>query len=326
MNTLARLHLLAASALIGAAIAPAAAQTYPTKPVRAVLPFSAGSGPDAVMRQVGEILSRDWGQQVLIDNKPGGNAWIAAGEVKRAPADGYTLFAVDAPPMALQPHLYKQMPFDPARDFEPVAALYSTNFFIVVNANSPWKNVSDLLAAARTKNGQVTYGSWGAGSVAHVGTAMLEGATGVKMTHVPFKELPQVYTSVASGDIDWAFGTAASAGPMVRAKKVRFLAYAGARRLAGYSDVPTVAEAGGPADFELRTWVALFAPKGTPKPTIERIGTSVAKALAEPELRERFAGFGFEPWVASPADIGKVVETDTRRFAEIVKRASIALD
>ncbi|TMH01888.1 MAG: tripartite tricarboxylate transporter substrate binding protein, partial [Betaproteobacteria bacterium] len=155
---------------------------------------------------------------------------------------------------------------------------------------------------------------------------MLEGATGVKMRHVPFKELPMVYTSVAAGDIDWAFGTAATAGPMVRAKKVRFLAYAGPKRLAGYADIPTVAEAGGPAGFELRTWVALFGPRGTPKPTIERIGAGVAKALAEPEVRERFAGFGFEPWIAPPADISKVIETDTRRFAEIVKRARIALD
>jgi len=326
MNHLTCRRLLAASALIVFAIAPAAAQTFPTKPVRAVLPYSAGSGPDAVMRQIGEMLSRDWGQQVLIDNKPGGNTWIAAGEVKRAPPDGYTLFAVDATPMTLQPHLYKQMPFDPTKDFDPIAALYSTNFFIVVAANSPWKSVGDLLAAARAQDGRVTYGSWGFGSVGHVGTAMLEGATGVKMRHVPFKELPMVYTSVAAGDIDWAFGTAATAGPMVRAKKVKFLAYAGPKRLAGYADVPTVAEAGGPAGFELRTWVALFGPRGTPKPTIERIGAGVAKALAEPEVRERFAGFGFEPWIAPPADISKVIETDTRRFAEIVKRARIALD
>jgi len=326
MNTVTRLRLLAATALVGAAIAPAVAQTFPAKPVRAVLPYSAGSGPDAVVRQIGELLSRDWGQQVLVDNKPGGNSWIAAGEVKRAPADGYTLFAVDATPMTLQPHLYKQMPFDPTKDFDPVAALYSTNFFIVVAANSPWKSVTDLLAAAKAKNGHLTYGSWGIGSVGHVGTAMLESATGVKMTHVPFKELPQVYTSVATGDIDWAFGTAATAGPMYRAKKVKFLAYAGPKRLAGYTDVPTVAEAGGPAGFELRTWVALFAPRGTPKPTIERIGAGVAKALAEPEVRERFAGFGFEPWVAAPAEISKAAESDTRRFAEIVKRANIALD
>ena len=155
---------------------------------------------------------------------------------------------------------------------------------------------------------------------------MLESASGVKMTHIPFKEMPQLYTSVATGDVDWAFGTAATAGPLYRAKKVKFLAYAGPKRMAGYTDVPTVAEAGGPAGFELRTWVALFAPKGTPRPTIERIGAGVAKALADPEVRERFAGFGFDAWVAAPAEVSKAAESDTRRFAEIVKRASIALD
>ena len=326
MNILTTMRRLGAIALVAAAIAPAAAQTFPTKPVRAVLPYSAGSGPDSVVRQIGEKLSREWGLQVLVDNKPGANGWIAAGEVKRAAADGYTLLAVDATHMTLQPNLYRQLPFDPVKDFEPVAALYSTNFFIVVAANSPWKNVTDLLAAAKAKNGQLTYGSWGIGSPAHVGAAMLEGATGVKMTHVPFKELPQLFTAVATGEVDWAFGTAATAGPLYRAKKVRFLAYAGPKRMAGYTDVPTVAEAGGPAGFELRTWVALYAPTGTPKATVERINAGVAKALAEPDVRERFAGFGFEPWVAAPADVSKAAEADTRRFAEIVKRANIALD
>ena len=163
-----------ATALVAVTIAPVAAQTFPARPVRTVLPYSAGSGPDAVVRQVGEKLSREWGQQMLVDNKPGANGWLAAGEVKRAAPDGYTLLTVDATHMTLQPNLYKQMPFDPVKDFEPVAALYSTNFFVVVGANSPWKNLSELLAAAKAKKGQLTYGTWGMGSVAHVGTAMLE--------------------------------------------------------------------------------------------------------------------------------------------------------
>jgi tripartite-type tricarboxylate transporter receptor subunit TctC len=326
LNIQSSIRLVAAAALAAAAIAPASAQNFPTKPVRAVLPYSAGSGPDSVLRHIGEKLSREWGQQLVVDNKPGGNGWIAAGEVKRAVADGQTLLAVDATHMTLQPNLYKQMPFDPVKDFDPVAGLYTTNFFVVVSANSPWKSMSDLLAAAKAKNGTLTYGTWGIGSVAHVGTAMLESATGQKMMHVPFKELPQLYTSVATGEVDWAFGTAATVGSLYRAKKVRFLAYAGPKRMPGYEDVPTIAEAGGPSGFELRTWVALYAPKSTPKPVIDRINAGVAKALAEPDVRERFAGFGFEPWVAAPANISKVAQSDTRRFAEIVKRANIALD
>ena len=315
-----------AAVLLAVAANPVSAQTYPSKPVRAVLPYSAGSGPDSVVRQIGEKLAREWGQQVLVDNKPGANGWLAVGEVKRANNDGYTLLTVDATHMTLQPNLYKQLPFDPVKDFEPVAPLYSTNFFIVVGANSPWNSVADLLAAAKAKNGQTTYGSWGIGSVAHVGSAMLETASSTKMTHVPFKEIPQLYTAVATGEVDWAFGTAATVGPLFRAKKVKLLAYAGARRMAGYTDVATVAESGGPAGFELNTWVAWYAPKGTPKAVIDRVNAGVAKALAEPDIRERFAGFGFEPWIAAPVEITKAAEADTRRFAAIVKRASISLD
>ncbi|MDR6860703.1 tripartite tricarboxylate transporter substrate binding protein [Variovorax guangxiensis] len=319
-------RLTGIGALCLAVATTAAAQTFPTKPVRAVLPYSAGSGPDAVMRNVGERLGREWGHQVLVDNKPGANSWLALGEVKRAAPDGHTVLVVDATPMTLQPNLYKQLPFDPVKDFEPITPLYSTHFFIVVGANSPWKNVTDLMAAAKAKKGQVTYGSWGIGSVAHVGTAQLEDATGMQMMHVPFKELPQLYTAVATGEVDWAFGTAATVDPLYRGKKVRLLAYAGPKRLAGYEDVPTVAEAGGPAGFELRTWVALYAPKGTPKPVIDRINASVAKTLGAPEVRARFAAFGFEPWSAPPAEITRVTAADTRRFADIVKRASISLD
>ncbi len=316
------------SALCAATLlsAPALAQNFPAKPLRVVVPYSAGSGPDAVVRQVGEKLSREWSQQVVVDNKPGANGWLAIGEAKRAPADGYTLMAVAATHMALQPNLYKQLPFDPVKDFEPVAPLYSTHFFIVVGADSPWKNVSDLLAAAKARPDGVTYGSWGMGSEAHVGSAMLEAAGGVKMAHVPFKELPMLYTAVATGQVDWAFGTAATVGPLFRGGKVKLLAYAAPKRLAGYTEVPTVAEAGGPTGFELRTWVALYAPKGTPAATIDRINAGVAKALADGEVKERFAGFGFEAWPAPGAALTRAADADARRYAEVVKRNHIVLD
>ena len=311
----------------GLAAAPLLAQTaYPTQLVRAVLPYSAGSGPDSVMRHVGELMSKDWGQAVVVDYKPGANGWLAIGEVKRAKPDGHTLMVVDSTHMTLQPHLYKKMPFDTTRDFEPVAGLYTTGFFIVVKADSPWKNVADLVAAAKAKPGGVNYGTWGLGSVAHVGTAQFEAASGIQMTHVPFKELPHLYTSVANGEVDWAFGSAATVGPLYQAGKVRLLAYAGAKRLPGYEKIPTVGEAGGPAGLEVGTWVAIFAPKGTPKTTIEHIHAGVGKALAQPAVRERMAGFGFQPWNASPAELARAMAADTQRFAQVVKNAKISLD
>lgn len=321
-----RLCLLGAAATAATAALGQLASGYPTRAVKTLLPYSAGSGPDAVMRHVADKLSTAWKQPHLIDNKPGANGWLAVGEAKRAGADGYTLVGVDNTHFTLQPHLYKQLPFSPKGDFEPVAPLYTTYFFVVVAADSPWKDMSDLLAAAKAKGGQLTYGSWGIGSVAHVGTAMLESATGVRMTHVPFKELPQLYTAVATGEVSWAFGTAATVGPLFKAKKVKLLALAAPRRLDGYTDIPTVGEAGGPAGFELKTWVALFAPKGTPKPVIAQLNTAIGKALREPDVRERLATVGFEPWIATPAELTAAIDADTRRFSGVVQQARISLD
>ena len=331
MQTSPRLPLpvyLIACAVLGTSIAgrDVAAQNFPSKPVRSVAPYSPGSGPDSVMRILGEKLSRNWGQQLVIDNKPGGNGFIAIGEAKRAAPDGYTVLQVDNTHMALQPHLFKQLPYDPITDFEPVAPLYSTNFFVVVAANSPWKDVGDLIKAAKAAPNEVTYGSWGNGSVAHVGAAMLESATDSRMMHIPFKEMGQVYSSVASGDIKWAFGTAATAGPMYHAKKVKFLALAAPKRLPGFPDVPTVAEAGGPANFEVQAWVGLFAPKGTPKPMIDKMNADVRKVLEASDVRERMAIFGFVPYLGSPGELRHAIERDARKFGDIVKGSKISLD
>jgi tripartite-type tricarboxylate transporter receptor subunit TctC len=326
-HPLPRSLLIAITVLATSLVASnAMAQTFPAKPVRSVAPYSPGSGPDSVMRTLGDKLSRTWGQQLVIDNKPGASGFLAIGDAKRAAPDGYTVLQVDNTHMALQPHVFKKLPYDPVKDFEPVAPLYFTNFFIVVAADSPWKDVSDLVKAAKAAPGDITYGSWGIGSVAHVGAAMLETATDSRMLHVPFKEMGQVYTSVASGDIKWAFGTAATAGPMYQAKKVKFLALAAPKRLPGYADVPTVGEAGGPANFEVQAWVGLFAPVGTPKAAIQKLNADVSKVLEAPDVRDRLATFGFVPYIGAPSELTKAIERDSLKFGEIVKRAKILLD
>lgn len=328
MNTTIRRRFLGltAASLTLLAAQPLLAQTFPSKPIRVILPFSAGSGPDAVVRHIGEKLNRSWGQSIVVDNKPGASGWLAAGEAKKAAPDGYNLLLVDVGTVSLQPHLYKQMPFDPVKDFEPVAPLYTANFFVVVGTNSPYQTMGDLLAAAKASPEKVTYGSWGVGSVAHVGSASLENSTGAKMRHIPFKELPQLYVAVANGEVDWAFGSAATVGPLFRAKKVRLLAYAGAKRVAGFTDVPTVSESSGVANFELKTWVALYGPKGMPRSVVDRIHAGVVSAQAEPDVKERYATVGFESWVVSPADMNRTAEADSVRFAETVKRNKISLD
>lgn len=321
-NTLAACAALGLWLFAGAA----AAQQYPAKPVRIVTPFAAGSGPDGVLRVVGQKLSALWGQQVVVENRPGGNGFIAIETVKKAPADGYTLVQMDDTHMALQPHLYRKIPYDVARDFDPVAALFRTHFFVVVPKESAWKTVADIVAAARAKPGDVTYGSWFVGSPGHLGGTMLEAQTGVQMTHIPYKEASQLYSAVGNGDVAWAFGSAGSSGAMYRAGKVKYIAIAAPTRFSGFPDVPTMAEAGGPADLEVKAWVALFAPRGTPAPAVARVNEDLRKVLADPEVRERFATFGFEPYAASPAEITREMEADLKRYGEVVQRAKISID
>jgi tripartite-type tricarboxylate transporter receptor subunit TctC len=319
--------VLAAAALALAALAqPAAAQNYPTKPVRVITPFPSGSGPDAVLRLVGDKLSRAWGQQVLVDNRPGANGAIAIDAARKSAPDGHTLVQMDDAHMAMQPHLYSKLPYDIQKDFDPVATFFRTYFFVVAPIDSSWKSMTDLVAAAKAKKGEVTYGSWFVGSPGHVGAAMLESATGTEMTHVPFKEMTQLYAAVGNKDVNWAFGTAASSGGMYRAKKVKYIAVAAPQRIAGFPDVPTVAEAGGPAGFEVKAWVALFAPRGTPPAIIAKINADVAKALAEPDVKERLAGFACEPLAMAPAEITKQIETESKRYGEVIRKAKISID
>lgn len=326
MNRLARIALsLFAAALV--CVPPlAAAQAYPARVVKVITPFPAGSGPDAFLRIVAEKLSRAWNRQVITDNRPGANGFIAAEAAKAAPADGYTLLQLDSYQLATHPLLYKKLPYSPTKDFEPVVPLFQNAFFVVVNAASPWKSMSDLVAAAKQKPGELSYGSWFVGSPGHLGALAFEDATGTSMTHVPFKDMAQLYISVGNADVAWAFGSAGSAGPAQRAGKVRFLAFAARERLASHPDIPTVAEAGGPAEFQLTAWVGLVAPRGTPAAVIAQVNEDVRKAIAEPDVRERLVGFGYEAYPLSPAQMARAIEADSRRFAEVIRRARLSLD
>ncbi|WP_078201645.1 Bug family tripartite tricarboxylate transporter substrate binding protein [Cupriavidus necator] len=305
---------------------PALAQKFPDKPVKVILPYPVGTGPDMVMRRVGEKLSRWWGQPVIVENRPGGNGWIAVTAAKRSAPDGYTLLQADTLLFGLQPHLYRRLPFDPVKDFDPVAPMYRTPFFVVVNSNSGWKSMADLIAAAKAKGGALTYGSSGIGSQAHLGAEMLEQSAGVKMTHIPYKDTPLMYTAIANGELGWAFGTALSAGPLLQAHKVKLLALAAPKRHPSFPDVPTIAESGGPRDVEMKTWIALFAPHGTPKSIVEKINGDVARAMAEPDVREFLTPVAFSAWSAPPAELAKTVEDDLKQYGEVAKRVQISLD
>jgi tripartite-type tricarboxylate transporter receptor subunit TctC len=310
----------------GQAASTGSGQSYPVKPVRVLTPFPTGSGPDSALRLVGERVAKAWGQQLIVDNRPGGNGFIAAEAARRAAADGYTLVQLDVGQLAVHPHLYRKMPYDVVRDFDPVAGILRTYFFMVVPATSQWKSVPDLIAEAKAQPGKLSYGSWFIGSPGHLGAAQLELATGTRMHHVLYKDMTQLYSDVGSREIAWAFGSAGSTSAAYQAKRVRYLAAAAPQRISGYPDVPTVAEAGGPPGFEVMGWVVIMAPRGTPGAAVKRINESVGHALADRDLGERFQVFGYEPMPLPPAQIARLIESDSRRYGEVIRRLNISLD
>ena len=326
--TIFKVAILGASAFI-IPVMPASAQTassFPAQPLRIISPFPAGSGPDVVARIVGEKLSATFNQPVIIDPRPGANGFLAAGAVKQAAPSGYDLLLADVGHLAISPSLFKKLPYDPKADFTPIGGVYRTSFFVVVGANSPIKTVKDLVAAAAATQGKVTYGSNSVGGPLHLGAAQLEAASNTKMVHVPYKEISQLYAAVSTGEIDWAMGSIASAGPLLKAGKLRFIAVADSARAASMPNVPTVEESGGPKGIKARTWVVLMAPKATPAAVVEVLNRSLNDALRQADLAEKFANFGFVPDPTAPAAIAALIDSDTLVYAEMVKRTGASAD
>lgn len=319
-------RLACALAAIGASVSVAQAQqAFPNKPVRVIAAYPPGSGPDAVMRIVSERLTKAWGQQVVIENRPTGNGLISGEAVKRSAADGYTLWLADDAHLSAHPFLYKQLPYDTLKDFEPVSMVYQTYFFFVVPSDAPYKNVNELIAAAKARGGKMTAASWGIGSIGHLGIARFEALTGTQFTHVPFQGTSLVYPAVGNKEVDWAFGSVASSIATFRAGKIRYLAAASPKRIVGFPDIPTVTETGGPP-MEVYGFVTLMAPRGIPADVVTRINAEMARALADQEVREKLNGLGFEPWHTSAAELARQLDMARKRYSEIIARTKISLD
>ena len=315
-----------ATATLFAATTSQAAEAFPSKPVTIVTAFAPGSGPDAVLRLVADKLGKAWNQRVLVDNRPGGGGFIAIDTAKRAPADGYTLLQLDSEHLAALPHLYKARGFDTLKTFEPVTTLFRTPFLVAVSSESKWKTMGDLVGAAKGAPGQVTFGSWGVGSPGHLGAEQLELLGNAPMQHVPFREVSQLFTSVGAGDVAWSFASLPSSQGAYKAGKLRYIAVAAPSRLPQMPQVPTVAEAGGPAELDVSSFVVLVAPRGLPAEVRTKIDADVQKALAEPDIKARFDTFAFETLDWTPPEIERQAQKKSRLYAELVKRKNISLD
>ena len=314
--------------LAAAGLAPpcAAAQPFPTKPVRIISPFPVGGGPDGVARIVAEQLARTWGTAVIVENRPGGNGFIAIDAWKRGARDGHDLLVLDNVHLAAYPSLFKTLPYNADKDFDALLPLFKTYFFFTVGAHSKYQTVADIVADAKARPGQLNYGSWSVGNPVHLGSELFESVTGTQMEHVVFKETTQLYTSVATGEIDFALGSAATAGPLHRAGRLRLLALAAPQRSAEFPDVPTVAESGGPQGFAVTGWNAIAVPPGLPTAVAEQIRKDIEQALAGPGVAEKFKTFGYEPFPTTRAQFTQFVKDESQRFGDVIRKARVSLD
>jgi tripartite-type tricarboxylate transporter receptor subunit TctC len=306
--------------------ATAHAQAYPQKPVRVVLPFLAGTGPDLVARSLTEKMAQSTGQQFVIENRGGANGIIALEAVAKSPPDGYTIVFADIGQLAINRSLYKKLPYDPEADFAPIGVAYSTPFYVLTSGKGPYKTLAELLAAAKNKPGSVNFASSGSGSPTQLFMEQLKTAAGVEMAHIPFKGSPQIVPAILSGDVASVMLGMGSVRGLVEQGQLRALAVTGATRTAGFPDIPTVAEAAGLKEFSAVTWVAFAAPAKTPRDIIDRLNAEMRKALAQADVRARMASQGFDAVGGTPEQLTQRIREDSATYAAIIKATGAQVD
>ena len=307
--------LFVALALAGNALA----QSYPTKPIRVIV----GPGPDSLARVIGQQITLAWGQPVVVDQRGGGGGTISAEAVARAAPDGYTLLLATGT-HTINPSMYK-ISYDMVRDFAPVTLLASTPFVLAVNPSVPAASVAELISLAKAKPGTLNYGSGGSGTPPHLATELFKATAGVDMVHVPYKTVAAAIADLVAGRLQVMFTVGPAGLPQIQAGRLRGLAVSTAKRSAFAPDLPTVAESGLP-NFDVFGWNGVLAPAGTPAPVIAKLQGEMVKALKLPEVRERIAGFGFEPVGSTPEEFGEFVKADIARWAKVVKESGARVE
>ncbi len=318
---LARAGALVAAAGLGSTARSSWATTpepFPSRPVRLVVPYSVGLGPDVVARGLAEGLSAAWGQPVWVDNKPGGSGTVAFGEVRRTSPDGHTLFVADSATLAVNPLLHSHLPYDPPRDLLPLTLLFRATFVLWVGGAHRFRQLADLLDTARRGRGQVSYASLGYGHPSHVAVEAFARAAQLQLLHVPFKDAGLMLQAVAGGDVDFTTVSLNSAAGLMAAGRLRPLAVAARERLAAQPAIPTVAQAGGPPTL-MHPWAALVTLAGTPQPLQSRLQRDLAQVLGSEALRRLAAQAGFEITPSSPSAV-------TQRMQEDMAQAQALLD
>jgi tripartite-type tricarboxylate transporter receptor subunit TctC len=322
MNMLKRMSaVLLCAALAGAVHA----QSYPSRTVRLVVPYPPGGGADTLARPLVQKLTESLGQQIIVDNRGGAGGNVGMELVAKAPPDGYTLaFALTAQ-LAVNPSLFKKLPYDPVRDYEPISLLASGPYLLVVHPSLPVKSVKDLIALAKSRRGQIQYASSGNGSGGHLAAELLKSMAKIDMVHIPYKGGGQALIDVLAGQVQILFAPPASCAQYVQAGRLRAIGVSTAKRSASLPDVPTIAEAGVPG-YDSGVWYAVVAPAGTPKDVVGKLHGEFVRALNTPEYHKLLVQNAIDPIGSTPEELGRFIKSELAKWAKVVKDANVHVD
>lgn len=323
-RSLSSIAVVAVLALLsGAALAQSRAepQAYPARPIRIIVPNTAGSATDVVSRMVAQRLTEAWGQQMVVDNRAGASGIIGHEIAAKAAPDGYTLLVTTSAGLVINPLLTK-IPYDPARDFAPISLIVISPQMLVSHPGLPASNVEELVALARAKPGQLNCASPGTGTSNHLGCEMLKVMAGIDFLHVPYKGTSPAITDVMGGQVQFMFNSMPAVWPLAKAGKLRALAHGGTKRSPAAPNVPTVAET--IPGFQCGTWYALVAPRGTPPAIVSRLNGEMVKILADPSFARRLTDQGQDPQSSSPAELTAYMRSESERFSRVIKAAGLA--
>jgi tripartite-type tricarboxylate transporter receptor subunit TctC len=298
------------------------AQAYPSKPVKILVGFPPGGGTDILARIVAQKLSEAWSQQVIVDNRPGASATIAANAVAKAAADGYTLSMGQLTPNAIAPALFPKLPYDATRDFAPIILVGTSPNVLVVHPGLPAKNLPELVALAKSRPGKLTYASSGLGSLQHIAAELFKSVAGVDIVHIPFKGSGQAVIDLVSGQVDMNFDSIPPVVQQIKSGKLRAVAVTAAKRASAFPELPTIAESGY-ADYDLTTWWGLLAPAGTPADVVGTVHNDTLTALRNTELKERFANLSVDPGGGTPQQFAHYVRQEIAKYDKLVKKLNI---
>ncbi|BEP39276.1 tripartite tricarboxylate transporter substrate binding protein (plasmid) [Variovorax sp. V59] len=304
---------------------PGFAQTFPSRPVTLVVPFPPGGGTDTGGRVIAEQLGRRWGQPVIVENKGGAAGQIGADFVAKSRPDGYTLLLGNIGTQAINPLLYSKLPYDADKAFAPVSLVAELPLAMMVNPAVPAKTAADFVALARSRPGQMSYSSSGAGGAPHLAAEMFKDQTGAFIVHVPYRGGGPAIADLLAGHVQLSFMTVLEASGHIKAGKLRALAVTGDKRVPAFPDVPTLAESVAPG-FNAISWIGLLAPAGTPPELVEKIAADLRAVLADESVKARFVGLGGVPRATSPQEFARLIDDDKRRYAQIIRSRKITIE